>query len=246
MSTVRALVAIVVCALGSLVWATPASADGIEKKADPYVYRDYNPQYVPYDWSGAYFGGHAGGAYTASEWNFTNPLERIEDSTTGFAGGGHVGIQKQWGALVFGAEVSYTWIGAEESSASAIVPNTTFASETKDLLLITGKVGYAYENMLAYAKGGFATADMTFTTRATDTGAITTRTTGREQGWTAGLGLEYAVRPHIILGVEYDYMRIESATRDQLPGSVPPTQVTDAGVDIQMLVARLSVKLGPH
>ena len=44
----------------------------------------------------------------------------------------------------FGAgRPSYTWLGADDSIPSIVVPRTTISTRTNDLLLITGKLGYA-------------------------------------------------------------------------------------------------------
>jgi hypothetical protein len=46
---------------------------------------------------------------------------------------------------VLGAEVSYIWLGADDSIPSVAVPGTTISTRTNDLLLITGKLGYAQD-----------------------------------------------------------------------------------------------------
>jgi len=50
------------------------------------------------------------------------------------------------------------------------------------------------------------------------------------------------VLPNVILGVEYDYIRINAGGTGAAPvlGSV-----SDGGVDIQTVLARLSYKFGP-
>jgi outer membrane immunogenic protein len=201
---------------------------------------------LEYDWSGVYVGGQAGAAFTEADWSYTGTLDTIKQSQTGFAGGGFVGVQKQWHHAVIGAEVGYLWAGLDQTSASALVADTSLSSSVKNLLVATGKVGYAWENALAYAKGGYATADVDFRTSVTSTGVVTTTSSGREHGWTAGLGLEYALRPNVIVGVEYDILHLSGGDRDQVPtpSGVAGTQVVGAEVDMQMVLARLSFKLG--
>ena len=81
--------------------------------APPSYPPGYTPAYAPtltYDWTGIYVGGHVGAATTRSEWTYTDPITPTVDplgqSSNGFAGGGHVGLQKQWGSAVLGAEAS--------------------------------------------------------------------------------------------------------------------------------------------
>ena len=113
---------------------------------------------------------------------------------------------------------------------------------------MTGKVGYAWDNLLGYAKGGYASGTVDYQTSVTSSGITTTSSSERESGWTAGIGVEYAVLPNVILGVEYDYVRLNVGGRDQIATSagLPGSQVTDAGVDIQMVMARLSFNFGPR
>jgi outer membrane immunogenic protein len=234
-------------ALGCLY--APATADGPPRSVRPDYYPAVAPgQLVDYNWTGIYGGGQAGVAYSKVEWSYTGTLDNIEQSHVGFAGGAFVGLQKQWGRAVIGAEVSYVWGAHEETSGSALVADTSLSSNVKNLLLATGKIGYAWQNALAYAKGGYATAEVEFRTSVTSTGVVTTTSSGREHGWTAGIGIEYAIRPHIILGVEYDYVHLNVDDRDQIPtpAGVAGTRVTGADIDIQMVMARLSFKFGPR
>lgn len=213
-----------------------AAADG----PDPYAYTPSAPSMLFYDWTGFYVGGQVGVANTAAEWTIPILLDTVEQSTTGFAGGGYIGVQKQIGQIVFGAELNYTWLGAELTSGSA-VPGTTHSSEVNNLFTATGKLGYAYMNYLAYFRGGYATADVEYRS----TGVVTASSSEREHGWTAGLGIDYAVLPNVSLGVSYDYVKLIVEDRALAPAFVA-TQISDAGLDIQVVMARLTFKFGPR
>jgi outer membrane immunogenic protein len=241
------LTASMVCASLTLAAAT-AAADGPAKapRPDPYA---YEPQYVvtDYNWSGIYVGGHVGGATASWDWTFTSPTEAFSQSQTGFAGGAQVGVQKQWGRAVLGVEVSYTWADLGTSSGSTAAPGESRTSELNNLLMVTGRVGATYENMLAYAKGGYASADIDLRSSITATGVTTTASSGREHGWVAGVGFEYGLTPSINIGVEYNFIHFNIDTRDQIPtpSGVAGSQ-TDGGVDVQTLMARLNFKFGPR
>lgn len=238
--------------LGAAIAATAAGLCAGSAHADgppPSYPPGYTPAYAPtvtYDWTGIYLGGHIGAANARTQWTYTGSLDSVEQSNTTFAGGGHVGLQKQWNGLVVGAEATYTWMDHEETSGSLVIPDLSLTSSTTNLLLVTGKVGFANENMLAYFKGGYAMGTVDFRTSVTSTGVPLTSSSGREHGWTAGVGLEYALWNHIIIGVEYDYVKLNVGDRDQIATGAGPlgTQVTDAGVDLQMVTARLSFKFG--
>jgi outer membrane immunogenic protein len=211
---------------------------------DPFAYTPERGM-LNYDWSGIYVGGHAGGVHAATDWTFTAPTEAFDQSRQGFIGGAQAGVQKQWGGLVLGAEVAYAWTSLEESSQSILDPGTSRTSDINNLLLVTGKLGAAYENMLGYAKAGWASADVELRSSITG-GPVTTTSSGRENGWTAGVGFDYGLTPNISIGVEYDYVRLAVGDRDQIPtpSGVAGNRVTEAGVDMQMLVARLNFKFG--
>jgi hypothetical protein len=82
-------------AIGAGLWGGSALADAPPPSYPPA----YAPVYAPtltYDWTGIYAGGHVGGAVTKSVWTYTDLLPSLDimgQSQTGFAGGGHVGVQ---------------------------------------------------------------------------------------------------------------------------------------------------------
>jgi opacity protein-like surface antigen len=210
-----------------------AAADG---PGGPYA---YTPAMLFYDWSGLYVGGNVGVNNTRSEWAFTPTAEPVEQSATGFTGGGFVGLQKQFGQLVLGVEASYTFVTGDETSGSAVAPGLTLTSEVSNLFTATGKVGYAYMNYLAYVRGGYATGDVEYRSG----GLLVTSSSAREHGWTAGVGVDYAITPNISLGASYDYVRLLVDDRVQTPIGAG-AQVVDTSVDIQLFTARLTFKFG--
>jgi outer membrane immunogenic protein len=227
-----------ICASGGLV----ARADG---RPEPVIYTPKPPiccevAYFGYDWSGFYLGGHAGVAFTASEWSILGP-GLLEHSASGFAGGAQIGLQKQWANIVAGIEVSYTGLDGDITSHTSFLGTpVTRSSDVSNLLLVTGRLGYAQDNMLAYVKAGYATADVEFGFRLPGT-ATAGSSSDREDGWTAGVGFEYAIRDNIILGIEYNYVRLKVDDRVLAPTTI----VTDnGGIDLQSILARISFKFG--
>jgi outer membrane immunogenic protein len=231
---------------GAAVLAAAAAIPAATAKADGYRpitadrYRPA-PQFmapVTYDWSGFYLGGQLGGAYGSVDWNYTGTAIVANETTTSFAGGAHAGLQKQFGRMVLGVDVAYTWADLERSAPAPLLSNSTLTASANDILLVTGKVGYAFDNLLASVRAGWASATVEYATNLN--GVVTTSSSERESGWTAALGIEYAVLPNVILGVEYDYIRIN------VGGSSTTPAVSDGGVDIQTVMARLSFKFGPR
>ena len=242
-SRIPALAASVLLGLAYL--AVPAAADGLARaRPDPYA---YSPEPAPlyYDWTGIYIGGHAGLATAGVDWTFTSPTERFDQRATGFVGGAQIGVQKQWSSIVIGAEVSYTWTDLSETSGSVLAPGTSRTNEVNNLLLATGRFGFVWQNVLAYWKGGYATADVALRSSIAGTGIETTSSSAREQGWVAGLGIDYGLTPHISIGVEYDYVHFNIGTRDQVPTAVGPAgSQANGGIDLQTVMARLNFRFG--
>jgi len=255
-----------------------AMADGsVAKPPDPYVY--VPPEAVPltYNWTGFYIGGNLGAATTEHKSvhdHILNPCnfepfscgagvfptftsERFGIHSAGLAGGGFIGLQKQWSWLVLGAEAGYLWTDQSATSVSALegsilrnnpsagVDPTRVTSSMRDLFLVTGKFGWNWENILAYFKGGWANGELEFRTSSSLSGVLLTSSSGRENGWTAGAGIEYALWPHIIVGVEYDYVELNPGNRTQVAvGAGPVGTHIRAGFDTQSVTARLSYKFG--
>jgi outer membrane immunogenic protein len=214
--------------IGLWMSMVPAWADGMPRspRPDPYAYSPGGPQ-LDYNWTGIYVGGHLGGAIANWDWTSAVTGEPTEHTGSGFAGGAQIGLQKQWDWIVVGAEVSYTWADLEGSKSSAAIAGTTLTSEASNLLLVTGRLGFAWQNVLAYVKGGYASADISFS-------AFGLTASKRADGSVAGLGLEYGLTPHVTIGAEYDWLMLSGSG----------TNARDADVDIQTLTARVSFKFG--
>ena len=62
-----------------------------------------------YDWSGFYVGGHVGYSWANSDYTFINAVgpENFSHDPSGWMGGAHLGLQKQWSNIVAGIEVSW-------------------------------------------------------------------------------------------------------------------------------------------
>lgn len=238
----------------------PARADGGGPVA---VSRDDYSPYAPsgffvFDWSGYYMGAHLGAATAEAESTevvFPNNIELFQSATYGnsensVTGGVQAGWQRQFGKLVAGVEVGFNMLSFDTTKVSPLLlnieagqPDLSRSVEVRDIFLLTGKVGYADGRWLAYAKGGLANGEVDVDYRQFSTGA-TTSSSGRETGWTAGVGIDYALTPNLFLGVEYNFIHFR---KDIEPPAIafPPTQFNDLDVDIQNVVVRLNYRFNP-
>ena len=137
--------------------------------------------------------------------------QNYEQTASYVTGGVQAGWHRQWNTWVFGVEVGYTGVRFDNNQLAPEVGGTsadlTRSVQLRDIFTLTGRVGYAYEQWLAYAKGGWANADVTGTYSQASTGTVLTSASGRQNGWTAGIGIDYAIHPNLFVGVEYDSCR---------------------------------------
>jgi outer membrane immunogenic protein len=228
----------ILCTFG-MVAAGVVATSSMSLAGGPDTYA-YAPDAPIYDWSGIYIGGHAGPAFNNGHGGLiTSTTEPLTPGRTEFIGGGQIGVQKQFRDTVIGAEFSYSWLGPQLTSASVAQPGLSVTSDFNNLLLATGKIGLAYLDYLAYVKGGYATANVDYKTL----GLFTSSTSGRGNGWVGGAGIDYALRPNIILGIEYNYITLVTDQRTQALSPFT-TIIANTSYDIQTAMLRLDFKFG--
>ena len=170
-----------------------------------------------YDWSGFYVGFNGGGGWSHACWTNTatssgptvpSVSEGCHDASGGMVGG-QAGYRFQSANWVFGVEGQGDWAdlqGSNLSAASASVLGFGVTNQTKiDAIgLITGQVGYAWNNVLWYVKGGAAVTHSKFTGFAA--GFAIDSTDQARWGGAVGTGVEVGFSPDWSVGVEYDHL----------------------------------------
>jgi outer membrane immunogenic protein len=225
------LIAIVLAVVGGM----PALADG---PPGGLPGSRFEPQCCfgrEFSWTGIFVGGQLGGVVADVDWT-TSPIEGFNHNQVAFGGGVLAAAQYQWGKMVAGVEVSYTWADLSDSSSALVTPGLTFSSATNDLLIVAAKLGYAQDRALFFAKAGFASAE--FAIRSTAAG-VTSSSSERENGWALGLGLDYALTDRIVVGIAYDWAFFDTGTRTV--GALTADANTN---DLQQVMARLMFKFG--
>jgi outer membrane immunogenic protein len=165
-----------------------------------------------YDWSGAYLGINGGWASSHNCWDFTTPggafigTEGCHDGNGGTAGG-QLGFRWQSNAMVFGIEAQGNWADLKGSNVSLLFPAFSNKTSIDAFGLFTGQIGYAWDNVLVYAKGGAAMTDTNYSV-SSNVGNILAGTTGDQTRWggVVGVGLEYGFSPSWTAGVEYNHL----------------------------------------
>lgn len=203
-------------ALGAMTLPTSAADLG----ARPITKAPISAPVAIYNWSGFYIGGHIGGSWGDKDWSIVPgvagaplgvflPVAGAFDigshQTSGFLAGGQIGFNWQAGAWVFGIEGQASWTNADGSHQCDI--GITCQTEMNWLATVAGRIGYAFNNVLLYAKGGAAFVDedhAVFLTGAPGLFPFTASVT--RTGWMVGAGIEYGFTPNWSAKIEYNFM----------------------------------------
>src|ERR1700676_1439451 len=141
-----------------------------------------------YDWSGFYVGANGGWGSSRKCWDLFTPAGLTPEgchNATGGVAGGQVGYRWQSSAWVLGIEAQGDWADLRGSNISLLAAPFTNRSRIDAFGLFTGQVGYAWNNVLLYVKGGAAVTDDRYRIFDIPTGALTD--TANETGW-GGVG----------------------------------------------------------
>src|SRR5262245_10062315 len=192
-----------------------------------------------YDWSGFYIGGHIGGAFADKDWSDPTvfPSGMGSHHAGGFLAGAQAGFNIHVCAWVFGSEGDWSWTNADGEHQCDI--GVTCRTELNWLATVTGRVGYAFNTFLLYAKGGVAFVDedqSVFFSGFPDFFPATASVT--RTGWTVGTGLEWAFAPNWSAKIEYDFMDFGT---DSINFAVAGLPVGPLEIDQQVHVAKAGI-----
>ena len=232
--------------LAALAMATPASGADM---ARPITKAPPAPIAAVYDWTGFYIGGNGGWGQAHGCLDFIDAagVTFAEGCRNGSGGvvGGQIGYRWQTGGWVFGVEGQGDWANLRASRVSLINPLFTERLKIDGIGLITGQIGYAWNNVLFYVKGGGAVTgsrldifDFTGTSVAS---ASRTR-----WGGTVGAGFEYGFTPNWTVGVEYDHLFMGHMNNTfAVVNPIIATAVnTRTSLDVDMVTIRFNYKFG--
>jgi outer membrane immunogenic protein len=108
-----------------------------------------------------------------------------------------------------------------------------------------GQIGYAWNNVLLYAKGGAAVTDTKYSALSIPTGLVTA-SSGDQTNWGAvvGAGLEYGFAPNWSAAVEYDHIFQDGRSSTfTSPAGVVTGTFRDSG-DTDLVTARVNYRWG--
>lgn len=201
--------------------AGPAVAADLPLRSEvPYV--------PPFSWTSCYLGGHIGGGRGTKD--MTDPVFLVQENLigagtttgvttvattpTGVVIGGEIGCDYQFSSnIVIGIEGTAsgtTMRGRRNVSLHDSPPDVALVQANNDFLAgVTGRIGYAFDNLLLYGRGGVAVAGDKYNVSGGTVagGGVPFNFQGADNryGWVAGGGVDWAFSRHWSMNVEYDY-----------------------------------------
>jgi outer membrane immunogenic protein len=234
--------------------AGPAIAADLPLKSEaPFVAR--------FAWTGCYLGGSLGGGFATKD--ITDPVALVQESfapgstagiTTanlsprGVVIGGQIGCDYQfassWVVGIEGAAAGTTMKASSIVGLPAGNPDSALVEAKTDFLTsVTARLGYAFDHVLVYGRGGVAMAadryDVSGSFLGTPFGF-----TGLENrfGWTAGAGVEWLFTQHWSVNFEYNYYGFGTKTI----AMYDPTNVLLGNADVKQNIQVVKLGLNFH
>lgn len=180
------------CSAAFLAMASPVlAADMVEPVAA-----------MPFSWTGLYIGGQAGGGWNDSRWSLSSGFPFAPFNTNGSGGifGGQIGYNYQIDQFVIGVEGNFAGSTVKGDNQCAGTSGPPCETKQDYLGSVRGRLGYAVDRFLIYGDAGVA-----FTKYKFAQVDFQSFGGGSRVGWTAGLGVEYALTDHWTAGVEWNY-----------------------------------------
>jgi outer membrane immunogenic protein len=212
----------------------------------------------PFTWTSCYAGVQAGGGLGQTSLNdsagLLSPFTGFTSGSTSISGyllGGQIGCDYQFASnWVAGVEGAAAGGNIGGSNGVALLPgilpagdSTTFTEHTDLLAGVTARLGYAWNNWLLYGKGGAAWAGNRYS--APDAaGSYDYEGLETRFGWTAGVGVEWALRHDWSIKLEYDYYGFGTRSVtfiDNVTGNVGPLDINQ---NIQAVKLGLNFRIG--
>ena len=199
---------------------------------------------VPYSWTGCYVGAHAGYGWGTADFfdplgNFAAAGASVRAKPQGGLAGGQLGCNYQFASnWVVGIEGDYAWanIRGGVPQADLFFNGKNLTSKTDALASVTGRIGYTWDRLMFYGKGGAAWAHDRYSLQTPGfalppigiipANEFTNRTT--RSGWTLGVGAEWAFADNWSAKVEYNHYDFGSRSLNltDAVGAINPTTVT--------------------
>ena len=227
-------------AVAALAWVGPALAADLPAAPVQRAPTAYLPP--PFTWTAFYIGLNLGGA--SNYGNLTDSVNNVTwgvDKRTTFVGGAQVGGNYQFQSLVVGVEADFDWFANDNNSGggfSALGTTVQGSNNGRWLTSVTGRLGWAFDHVLLYGKGGGAwvgSNNVTLVDQASGA-SVSFANSNTNTGWTAGGGVEWAFADNWSVKAEYDYVGLSNNSLTvPAPFTLAGDTFSTSGRNIQMI-----------
>lgn len=176
------------------------------------------PTASAWNWTGFYAGAHLGGIWSGTRWDsFAGAPFDLNGGSV--IGGVQAGYNYQIDSFVLGGELGVGALGLSAKGQCSTTAGSECRSRQSWVVDARAKAGYAFDRLLVYGTAGIAFSEFRH-----DQTRVLAQDWGRTSrvGWTAGLGLEYAVTSNWSAGLEWKHYDFGSETRT-IAGNNPPS-----------------------
>lgn len=244
----RLLVTIRAAALSFAALSGAAGAADLPRKAYPKA----PPLAAVYDWSGVYIGLNAGGASSDKCWTIFSernlpfgPVSEGCHDATGVLLGGQAGYRWQFSNWVLGVELQGDWAHLKGSNANqAVRIPATNETRIDAIGMVTGQVGYAWNNILWYAKGGVAAVSDKYSTFFTANNIVYNEARETRWGAVVGTGIEFGFVPNWSVALEYDHLFMGTKDVTFPQNAIAVTRSDSIRQDVDMGTIRVNYRFG--
>ncbi len=233
------------------------AAHAADLPPEPYVKA---PLAAPlYNWAGFYIGLNGGAASSHECFTITSdaghpvfPRSEGCHDATGALFGGQIGYRWQFTNWVFGVEAQGDWANLKGSNASLVFGSIPFDDQTKiDAIgLFTGQVGYAWNNVLWYVKGGAAVTANHYSlffsvpTIFGPVGTVFNQADEKRWGGAVGTGIEFGFAPNWSVALEYNHLFMGNNSVTFPMSSIAVTRTESIRQDVDMGTVRVNYRFG--
>ena len=208
-----------------------------------------------YDWSGFYIGANGGWGSSHNCWTRTAtagvailPISEGCHDSSGGTVGGQVGYRWQATNWVFGLEAQGNWADSSGSNTSSLVATRSVAPRIPPAIDAFGLFSgdrLAWNNVLAYVKGGGAVVDYKYDIFSVPGGPLVSSGSETRWGGTVGAGLEIGFWQNWSVGFEYDHIFLDDSNITlNAVGAAGVTNPFHIRSDVDMGTVRLNYRFG--
>jgi outer membrane immunogenic protein len=170
-------------------------------------------------------------------------------SASSWLAGAQAGYNWQRGSVVYGLEADISGTGLKSTMNTTLqglflpAPTAMTTSSIDWYGTVRGRLGWATGPVMFYGTGGLAYGRTNVNSTLTDNILLTSlnsQSSSVKAGWVAGFGIEYLLRPNLIVNLGYQYVDLGTTSLVTSPAGGPLSQSINAHGQFQTVSVGLS------